>query len=93
MRRGALIPYGELMMEDDEHGNWQPRGWVRFNLYQHVYQRHHCLQDPLKDRGSPMYNWRDGDESDIGAATHVAESLHPSTIHRRAIGNNRSGPV
>jgi len=87
--RKALVLYGELQMEDLQKTNWQRRGFVLFRLYPKMHQLQHCLEDQVRSSGNPKEHWCYCDESEIGAGVKVAESVHPSMIHRGVLQKHR----
>ena len=86
--RRAMMNYGELQSMYIAEKGFQKRGFVLYKMYPKFHQLIHCLLE-IKKSGNPMLNWCYCDESEIGAATKVAESLHPSTLHRNLIKRHR----
>ena len=64
-------------------------GFYLYKFYPKMHQIVHCLEDQICVHGNPMEFWCYPDESEIGAATRVAESLHVSKLHRTVIRKHR----
>eukprot|EP00959_Pyramimonas_sp_CCMP1952_P465494 9488408-Pyramimonas_sp.AAC.1 len=58
-----------------------------------VYPKHHALQHTLEDQvqtaGCPALVWNYADESFIGDAVDLAESLHGLALHRTLVSKYR----
>ena len=81
LARQHLILYAELVKESLDSKRFQKTGWLMYRWYpkHHLFchfERQICIS------GSPALNWCYMDESAIGEAVLIAESCHPSTLHR-----------
>jgi len=76
MREGQrfLTLYAELarIHENDLLCKWYPK----FHLFQHL------LETQIPVAGNPREYWCYEDESNIGHCVQIAESCHPSTLHK-----------
>ena len=89
--RKAMVLYSELWRESLETNGWAQDGFMVWRLYPKMHLLIHIVEDQLKVNGSPRDCWCYMDESEIGAAVRVAESLHPSTISKTVIQKHRCG--
>ncbi len=83
--RRFLAYYSELAQESLAARDWQHDGFLVWRLYPKMHLLLHILEDQVATVGNPRDRWCYCDESEIGAATNVAESSHPSTVHRRVM--------
>ena len=90
LARKCIMLYCELQEEDLRNCCYQKRGFVLYKLYPKMHQLVHCLEF-CKRGGNPKEMWCYCDESEIGAATRVAESCHSKNIHRCVIKKHRVG--
>ena len=87
--RRSLMLYCELLMAELNGKHWQYSGWLVWRLYPNMHLLLHCLEDQVSVAGNPRESWCYVDESEIGAAVNVAESVHPSTLHRAVMEKHR----
>ena len=87
--RRCLMLYVELYMEELHERNWQRTGFLVWRLYPKFHLLQHCLEDQVHLSGNPRESWCYCDESEIGAAVNVAESVYPSTLHKALIEKHR----
>ena len=83
--RRALLLYVEL------HKNTLHRCKTCWHYIPKMHLMVHVLEDQTATSGNPTESWCYLDESEIGAARKVAESNHPSTLHRVVIEKHRLG--
>ena len=86
--RRHLILYAELGAEALRNLDHQSCGWIKYRWY----PKHHLfshLEGQIASNGSPALNWCYADESAIGILVDVAESCHPSNLHRLPIQKYR----
>ena len=87
--RRSLMLYAELRREFINSG---PRSVIdMWKLYPKMHLLLHVVEDQVLTAGSPVECWCYADETEIGAAVRVAESCHPSTLHRTVIQKHRLG--
>ena len=86
-RKGLLL-MAELQHIDREELNHQHRGFSLYKFYQKMHLLVHCMEEQSAN-GNAKTVWCFADESEIGAAIIVAESLHKSTLHRAIIRKHR----
>ena len=72
-----LLLYSELTREAISKGDF-----VHWRIYPKHHMLDHCIGSQLATHGNAMDVWCYEDESEIGWAARVAESGHPSTLHR-----------
>ena len=87
--RRSLMLYAELSMQELNGRSWQTSGFFVWRLYPKMHLLLHCLEDQVSVAGNPRESWCYVDESEIGAAVGVAESVHPSTLHRAVMEKHR----
>ena len=87
--RKALVLYAELQNEALCSKHFQKTGVLLYRLYPKMHGLLHVLEDQVKISGNPRDNWCYADESEIGAAVCVAESMHPSKLHRGVMKKHR----
>ena len=82
----ALMTYAEL--SDEAEVKFGPKH-VAWKLYPKLHLLQHVLEDQIGISGNPRESWCYPDESEIGAASSVAESCHASTIQVTVIEKYR----
>ena len=87
--RKANALCAEMQQYHNEVGKWKTRGWHFYKLYPKHHQLIHVLEDELAKSGLPTNHWCYCDESEIGAAVRLAESVHPSKLHVMVIPKSR----
>ncbi len=88
--RRSLVVYGELFKASlEERGN-NTQGYMRWRVVPKMHLLQHILEDQVFTMGCARDAWCPLDESEIGAAVKVAESCHPSTVHRAVIEKHRA---
>ena len=88
----ALILWGELRQEDidpENPNNWQKRGFFLWKLYPKHHLLLHLVEDQLLVTGNPIDHWCYADESEIGAAVSLAETLQQNCLHVSVIKKHR----
>ena len=83
--RRSLVLFLEL------RNNPMPRCSRCWHLVPKFHMCVHILEDQMAVSGNPTESWNYADESEIGAARRVAESSHPSTLHKLIISKHRIG--
>jgi hypothetical protein len=88
----ALILWGELRNEDIDPANangWQKRGYFLWRLYPKHHLMIHIFEDQMLISGNPIDHWCYADESEIGAAVSLAQTLQYSHLHTSLIDKHR----
>ena len=87
-RKGLLMM--ALMNRDDiREGGHLHRGFDLYNFKPKMHLMVHCLESEIALAGNPRDAWCYCDESELGAAIQVAESLHKGALHRSVIRRHR----
>ena len=84
-RRGLML-YGDLNAEAVLKKGPNSPAW---KLYPKMHLLLHILEDQIAVSGNPREAWCYADESEIGAAATVAESVHPKTVQKVVIEKYR----
>ena len=79
----------ELNQLDMQELGHRGRGFPLYAFRPKMHLLVHCLGDQVRITGNPSEVWCYPDESEIGAAVKVAESLHPKALHRTVIKKHR----
>ena len=90
--RRALILWGELQQADIDPANpdnWQRRGFFLWKLYPKHHLLQHVVEDQMLVSGNPVGHWCYCDESEIGAAVSLAETLQHHCLHVSVIRKHR----
>ena len=87
--RQHLLLYAELGKEALRTGAHLEAGWVFWRWYPKHHLFSHCIEDQLLYSGNPIDHWCYWDESSIGDCVKVAETCHPSSLHRSIIDKHR----
>ena len=87
--RRSVQLYAELCNEHLEERTWQRSGMLVWAMRPKFHLFLHCLEDQVAISGNPRDAWCYCDESEIGAGVRVAESCHPSTLHRTIMQKHR----
>ena len=91
MRR-ALILWNDLRHADihpDNPDNWQTRGFFLWKLYPKHHLLQHLLEDQMLITGNPVGHWCYADESEIGAAVSLAQTLQYHYLQTSLIDKHR----
>ena len=91
--RIAMTLYGELQQHYLSTGFHLARGWHLYKLYPKNHQVIHVVEDGMAKYGNPIWFWCYPDESEIGAAAKIAESVHVSNVHKSVIRKHRLLPA
>ena len=81
--------WSELGIESIKAGQHLGRGWVLYRFYPKHHLFLHTIEDQVLVAGNPRESWCYMDESAIGDAVHVAESLHALALHKSLISMHR----
>ena len=81
--------WSELGQLSIESSVWQGKGWLLWRWYPKHHLFLHTVEDQLAFVGTPREVWCYYDESEIGQAVKLAESLHASALHKTIIAKHR----
>jgi hypothetical protein len=90
--RKALLLWNELRHADidpDNPHNWQTRGYFLWKLYPKHHLLQHLLEDQMLITGNPVGHWCYADESEIGAAVSLAQTLQYHYLQTSLIDKHR----
>jgi hypothetical protein len=90
--RKALLLWNELRHADidpDNPHNWQTRGFFLWKLYPKHHLLQHLLEDQMLITGNPVGHWCYADESEIGAAVSLAQTLQYHYLQTSLIDKHR----
>ena len=86
--RRHLALYAELAATHAREEHW---------LYWRIVPKHHlfchCLEDQLGKCENPRDHWCYGDESEIGVAAKIVETLRLATIPKEIMNKYRAGDL
>ena len=87
--RKHLILWAELGRQSLASCSFHNRGWLLYRWYPKHHLLLHCLEDQVAVAGNPRECWCYYDESTIGEAVLLAESLHASSLHKSIMAKRR----
>ena len=87
--RQHLIFYCELGLEQLRERSHLGLGWVLYRFYPKHHLALHAIEDQVAVSGNPRESWCYMDESAIGDAVEVAESMHRLALHKSVMAKQR----